>query len=234
MARQCRKFYPYLIFIVSIALNCLPYLHACVLLSRMKLTMFGKSVQRWTNDVVLIADIGMLLAFGECQILVLTIIHLGEEWKVPLWERLLSFVDNSVHFCCRNMASWRQLLALSFSLLIFEEARLFSSRDLSHNINLSLLVEPQCQLWPNPMEVDHSVGDDLVFRLPFPPCIQILPMLYLHLILTSVENSCFYENTNRKHKLPFIYSHCSIWTNGGRGSGTGLSTTQDGGFPNSS
>lgn len=140
MARQCRKFYHYLIFIVSIALNCLPYLHACVLLSRMKLTMFGKSVQRWTNDVVIIADIGMLLAFGECQILVLTIIHLGEEWKVPLWERLLSFVDNSVHFCCRNMASWLQLLALSFSLLIFEEARLFSSRDLSHNINLSLLV----------------------------------------------------------------------------------------------
>lgn len=64
--------------------------------------MFGKSVQRSTNDVIIIADIGMLLAFGECQILVLTIIHLGEERKVPLWERLLSFGDSSVHFYCNR------------------------------------------------------------------------------------------------------------------------------------
>lgn len=46
------------------------------------------------------------------------------------------------------------------------------------------------------------VGVDLVFRLSFPPCLQMLPMLYLHLTLTSVENSDFCGDRSHPSFIP--------------------------------
>lgn len=152
MPGQCRKFYHYFIFIVSITLNCLPYLCACLLFSGTKLTVFGKSVQRWTNDVVIIADIGMLLAFGECQILVLMIINSGEEREVPLWERRLSFSNSSVHFYCnRKYGFLASIINFVIQPAYIWGSSAFSSRDSSHNTNpfsscnQDPLWQPPCQ-----------------------------------------------------------------------------------------
>lgn len=107
-----------------------------------------------------------------------------------------------------NMASWPQLLTSSFSLLIFEEGQLFSSRDGSHSINPfsssneSLLWQPPCPYSLKPLQLDRSVGVDLVSRLPFPPCLQMLTVLYLHLTLTSVENSDFYDDRSHPSLIP--------------------------------
>lgn len=107
-----------------------------------------------------------------------------------------------------NTASWPQLLTSSFSLLIFEEGRLFSSRDSSHNINpfsssnQSPLWQPPCPHSLKALQLDHSVGVDLVSRLPFPPCLQMLPVLYLYLTLTSVENSDFYDDRSHPSLIP--------------------------------